>query len=75
MVGPSGTERILLALALGYKTAEQGYSVRFFTASGLANQLAETKEQRSLTKLEEKLAECHLLNLYALLRILFPASD
>jgi DNA replication protein DnaC len=61
MVGPPGTGKTHLALALGYKAAEQGYSVRFFTASGLANQLAETLEQRGLTKLEEKLAKCHLL--------------
>ena len=61
MVGPPGTGKTHLALSFGYRAVEQGYSVRFFTASGLTNQLVEIQEQKALTKLEGKLAKCHLL--------------
>ncbi len=39
MIGPSGTGKTHLAIAVGTKMAQLGYSVRFITAQQLANQI------------------------------------
>jgi DNA replication protein DnaC len=50
-IGEPGTGKTHLASALGYAAAEQGTSVRFVTASFLANSLIEARDARVLSRL------------------------
>ena len=44
-LGPSGVGKTHLAIALGYKTVQQGIKVRFISASDLVLQLASAQRQ------------------------------
>lgn len=50
-IGEPGSGKTHLATALGYAAAQQGVSVRFVTASFLANSLIEAKDAHVLSKL------------------------
>jgi len=50
-IGEPGTGKTHLATSLGYACAESGISVRFVTASQLANSLIEAKDARVLNRL------------------------
>lgn len=49
-LGESGTGKTHLATAIGYHNAQLGYSVRFVSASHLANELIESRGDHTLTK-------------------------
>jgi DNA replication protein DnaC len=72
LIGPPGTGKSHLTLALGYKACEHGHSVRFFTAAGLVNQLVEAQEQKRLSRLEDRLAKTNLLIVDELSYVSFP---
>lgn len=61
MIGNPGTGKTHLSIALGQQACKAGFKVRFFTAAGLANELAEAQENRSLSRLEKSLLKCELL--------------
>src|SRR4030042_1974727 len=52
LMGNSGTGKTHLATALGLLACQQGKKVRFFTAAGLINQLAEAQASLRLSYLE-----------------------
>lgn len=61
LFGEPGTGKTHLACALGYAVALQGIKVRFVTASELANQLIEAKDNRQLTKITKRYQNYPLL--------------
>jgi DNA replication protein DnaC len=72
MVGPPGTGKTHLAIALGLKACSNGYSVRFFTAAGLVNELTEAQDEKRLVRLETQLAKVNLLIVDELSYVSFP---
>lgn len=60
-VGPAGTGKTHLAIALGLAACRQGRRVRFTTAHGLINELAEAQAQLRLSRLEAALLKLDLL--------------
>ena len=60
-LGPSGTGKTHMALALGMAACEKGYSVLFRTAATLTNELREAHDERRLLGLQKKLQEVGLL--------------
>jgi hypothetical protein len=50
-----------LAVALGRTACQRGYGVRFFTAAGLVNALAEARNEKALLRLQAQLARIPLL--------------
>ena len=61
MVGPSGTGKTHLALALGIAACGQGKRVRFWRVTELITTLLEAKEDRQLLRLRGQLAKLDLL--------------
>jgi DNA replication protein DnaC len=61
MVGPSGTGKTHLALALGIAACGQGKRVRFWRVTELITTLLEAKEERQLLRLRGQLAKLDLL--------------
>jgi len=61
-----------LSIALGLKACHQGYSVQFFTAARLVNELTEAMDKKTLTKLETQLAKVKLLIVNELSYVSFP---
>jgi len=60
-LGPSGTGKTHLALALGLAACQKGYSVAFVTAAALVHELMEARDERRLRKLQQHLASVKLL--------------
>jgi DNA replication protein DnaC len=63
LVGNMGTGKTHCAIALGVLACRQGKRVRFYTATGLVNELLECQEQRTLGK---RLAQLQKLDLLVL---------
>lgn len=61
LIGNSGTGKTHLATALGFAACQQGYRVRFFTATGLITQLLERREERQLERFHKQLERLHLI--------------
>ena len=60
-LGPSGTGKSHIALALGLAACQRGYAAGFVTAAGLAHQLMEARDEKRLLKLQAHLAGLKLL--------------
>jgi DNA replication protein DnaC len=60
-IGEPGTGKTHLATALGMAAAAQGKSVRFVTASFLANQLLEARDARTLSRITQQYVRYQLL--------------
>ena len=63
-LGPSGTGKSHIALALGLAACERGLSTAFVTAAGLGHQLMEARDEKRLLKLQAHLAGLKLLITY-----------
>jgi DNA replication protein DnaC len=61
LVGASGLGKTHLAIALGAKLVQLGYSVRFVTAQALANDLVAAPNRSAVTALLQPLMRCDLL--------------
>jgi len=61
LVGPTGTGKTHISIALGIAACRQGKRVRFTTAAGLINELIEAQAQLRLSKLETTLLKLDLL--------------
>jgi DNA replication protein DnaC len=61
LIGNSGTGKTHLATALGFAACQQGYKVRFFTATGLVTQLLERREDRELERFQRQLERMDLI--------------
>jgi DNA replication protein DnaC len=61
LMGNSGTGRTHLAMALGLMACQLGKKVRFLTAAGLINQLADAQAGLRLSHLEKNLSQMDLL--------------
>ena len=61
LVGPSGTGKTHLTLALGIAACSQGKKVRFWRVTELITMLLEAKEERQLLRLRGQLAKLDLL--------------
>ena len=61
LIGPPGTGKTHLSIALGLKACIQGLNVRFYTAANLSNELIEALDGHRLLKLEKQSASCDLL--------------
>jgi DNA replication protein DnaC len=61
LAGNPGTGKTHLAIGLGIAACRQGYRVRFFTAAGLVTALLEARAENRLSRLERKLAKCHVV--------------
>ncbi len=61
LVGPSGTGKTHLTLALGIAACGQGKKVRFWRVTELITTLLEAKEERQLLRLRGQLAKLDLL--------------
>ncbi len=60
-LGPTGTGKTHLAIALGIAACRQGKRVRFATAAGLINELIEAQAQLRLSRVETALLKLDLL--------------
>ena len=60
-LGPSGTGKSHIALALGLAACQRGYTTGFVTAAGLVHQLMEARDEKRLLKLQAHLASLKLL--------------
>jgi DNA replication protein DnaC len=63
LMGNSGTGKTHLATALGLLACQQGKKVRFLTAAGLINQLAEAQAGLRLSHLERNLGQMDLVTI------------
>jgi DNA replication protein DnaC len=61
LIGPSGTGKTHLAVALGLASVQQGYEVRFITAQKLANGVLAATSRLEVSKLLAPLIKCRLL--------------
>ena len=50
--GPPGVGKSHLAIALGREACRRGYNVKFFTASELVNTYIESRQEKSILRLE-----------------------
>lgn len=53
-IGSSGTGKTHLATTLSYAACRSGFSVRFYTAANLANELLEAQQEYRIKKLEKQ---------------------
>lgn len=60
-IGPPGVGKTHLAIALGREACRQGRRVQFFTATGLATNYAEAREERAVLKLERAIERRDLI--------------
>ena len=60
-LGPSGTGKTHVALALGLAACQKGYSVAFMTAAALVHELMEARDERRLRALQKHLNTVKLL--------------
>lgn len=60
-LGPSGTGKTHVALALGLAACQKGYSVAFTTAAALVHELMEARDERRLRALQKHLNTVKLL--------------
>jgi DNA replication protein DnaC len=65
-LGPSGTGKTHIALGLGLAACQKGLSVGFITASALVHELMEARDEKTLLRLQKKLAGYKLLIIYEL---------
>ena len=61
LIGNSGTGKTHLATALGFAACQQGYKVRFFSATGMVTQLLERREDRRLERFHKQLERLDLI--------------
>ena len=72
-LGPSGTGKTHVALALGLAACQKGHSVAFVTAAALVHELMEARDERRLRQLQKHLASVKLLILDELGYVPFTA--
>lgn len=60
-LGPSGTGKTHVAIALGLAACQQGLSVGFTTASALVSEMMEARDERRLLRLHKQMAGYRLL--------------
>lgn len=60
-IGNTGTGKTHLAISFGLLACQQGWKVRFYTAAGLINELAEAQAQQRLSRLEKQLSSYDLI--------------
>ena len=61
LLGDSGTGKSHLLIGLGMAACERGLAVRYVTAAGLVNELAEAADERSLSRLVGRYGRLDLL--------------
>jgi len=61
LLGPPGTGKSHLAVALGREACRRGKSVKFFTAAGLATRYTEARAEREVQKLEAHIRKRDLI--------------
>ena len=61
MIGPSGLGKTHLAIAVGTRMAQLGYSVRFLTAQHLANQVLGAPNRAAVSTILQPLIRCQVL--------------
>lgn len=61
LIGPSGLGKTHLAIAVGTRMAQLGYSVRFLTAQQLANQVLAAPNRAAVSALLQPLIRCQVL--------------
>jgi len=61
LVGPVGTGKTHVAIALGIEAIKRGHNVVFFRASDLVRALTEARDARILSRLQDKLRRASLL--------------
>lgn len=61
LIGGIGTGKTHIAISLGLSACQQGHRVRFYTVSGLINELMEASESHRLSKLESHLMRYQLI--------------
>jgi DNA replication protein DnaC len=61
LIGPSGLGKTHLAIAVGTKMVQLGYTVRFVMAQHLANAVLTAATRNEITRLIEPLVKCDLL--------------
>jgi len=61
LVGPVGTGKTHLAIALGIEAIKHGHNVLFFRASDLVRTLTEARDSRTLSRLQDRLRRASLL--------------
>jgi DNA replication protein DnaC len=61
LIGPSGTGKTHLAIALGTKMIQLGYSVRFVTAQAFANAILAAQGRSAVERVLRPLIQCDLL--------------
>lgn len=60
-VGPPGVGKTHLAIALGREACRRGLRVKWFTATGLATEYAEAREERTVLRLERAIERRDLI--------------
>lgn len=61
LIGPSGLGKTHLAIAVGTRMAQLGYSVRFLTAQQLANQVLAASSRAAVSAILQPLIRCSVL--------------
>ena len=75
LLGESGTGKSHLAIALGIVACLQGRRVRFVTTAGLVNELRESRDDRSLSKVVARYSRIELLVLDELAYVPLSPAD
>nr|WP_305852206.1 ATP-binding protein [Sporolactobacillus inulinus] len=61
MIGNPGSGKAHTSIGIGMKACQAGFTVKFYTAAGLANELAEAHQYNRLAKFEKSLSKIDLL--------------